>query len=60
MGCGLSSIIRQWYGKLPEQVRVKVINSGFQPLIDGLSSIEVDNVLIQALAEKWWDTTHTF
>lgn len=36
------------------------MNTGLQPLIDGLSRVEVDSALIQTLTEKWWDTTHTF
>lgn len=58
-GCGLP-LIRDWYAELPNEVRLKIYNTGLKPLIEGFSSVEIDNALIQALAEKWWDTTHTF
>lgn len=29
-------------------------------LVDGINRSEIDVPLIQALASKWWDTTHTF
>lgn len=49
-----------WYNELPRPVLQKLQLTGFQPLIDGLSNTKPDIALINCLAEKWWDTTHTF
>ncbi|PON60694.1 Aminotransferase-like mobile domain containing protein [Parasponia andersonii] len=58
--CEDSVIIRQWYEELPSSVRDIVDHSGFKHVIDALSPSRPDSGLLQSLAERWWDTTHTF
>jgi len=33
---------------------------GFATLMHLLPESSTDSVLVQTLAERWWDTTHTF
>ncbi|XP_062085292.1 protein MAINTENANCE OF MERISTEMS-like [Humulus lupulus] len=46
--------------ELTTAVRERVRVTGLQPLVDGLNRADMDVPLMQALAKKWWDTTHTF
>ncbi|PON93795.1 Aminotransferase-like mobile domain containing protein [Trema orientale] len=59
-GCGNPGMILKWYDELPKPIKDKVHRTGFKHFIDGLSISQVQSALIQCLAEKWWNTTHTF
>ncbi|PON32401.1 Aminotransferase-like mobile domain containing protein [Trema orientale] len=52
--------IINWYNELPLPVRNKVDAAEFRPLLSTQPITNLDGSLIQALAEKWWDTTHSF
>ena len=53
-------MVKIWYEKLNDAARDKINKAGFEHLISGLSIYGVEKGLIQSLAERWWDTTHTF
>ncbi|KAK9912284.1 hypothetical protein M0R45_036154 [Rubus argutus] len=46
--CGSNCICGHWYNNLPELVKDRISHAGR------------DRQLVIALAERWWDTTHTF
>lgn len=59
-GFGNHDLITYWYKHLPRNVRERVDSTVFSGFIDHLHSNKTNTMLLQALAEKWWDTTHTF
>ncbi|BBG99152.1 hypothetical protein Prudu_008748 [Prunus dulcis] len=61
-GCGNNDICATWYNKaMHDTVKAKVKESGFLPFLSILGhGKKGDRPLLVALAERWWDTTHTF
>ncbi|KAI5324152.1 hypothetical protein L3X38_033225 [Prunus dulcis] len=61
-GCGNNDICATWYNKaMHDAVKAKVKESGFLPFLSILGhGKKGDKPLLVALAERWWDTTHTF
>ncbi|KAI5315540.1 hypothetical protein L3X38_044716 [Prunus dulcis] len=61
-GCGNNDICATWYNKaMHDTVKAKVQESGFLPFLSILGhGKKGDRPLLVALAERWWDTTHTF
>ncbi|KAI5328249.1 hypothetical protein L3X38_027646 [Prunus dulcis] len=60
-GCGNNDICATWYNKaMHDTVKGKVKDSGFLPFLSILGhGKKGDRPLLVALAERWWDTTHT-
>ncbi|KAI5338688.1 hypothetical protein L3X38_017960 [Prunus dulcis] len=61
-GCGNNDICATWYNKaMHDTVKAKVKESGFLPFLSILGhGKKGERPLLVALAERWWDTTHTF
>ncbi|XP_034208140.1 protein MAINTENANCE OF MERISTEMS-like [Prunus dulcis] len=61
-GCGNNDICATWYNKaMHDTVKAKVKESGILPFLSILGhGKKGDRPLLVALAERWWDTTHTF
>ena len=59
-GCGEVGLVKKWYTELAPQVREIVDGCIFKQLLENITMREVENGLIQSMAERWWDTTHTF
>lgn len=57
---GSASHISTWYQTLMAKTRELVNASGYGPLICLLPAGAANNILVQALPKRWWDTTHTF
>ena len=49
-----------WYRALTKDTKALVSVAGFKPVMCLLSESFVSSILGQALAKRWWDTTHTF
>ncbi|XP_043693041.1 protein MAINTENANCE OF MERISTEMS-like [Telopea speciosissima] len=56
---GSRSTVLSWYGQLCGAVRQWVVEAGFEDLAL-LQTRSFDMSLAQALAERWWPTTHTY
>ncbi|XP_034229374.1 protein MAINTENANCE OF MERISTEMS-like [Prunus dulcis] len=61
-GCGNNTLCGLWYRhELPPRVKEKVDSVGFSNFAILLGTKgRRDKHLLMALAERWWDTTHTF
>ncbi|CAL9028803.1 unnamed protein product [Prunus brigantina] len=61
-GCGNNDTCATWYNTaMHDTVKAKVKQAGFLPFLSILGhGKKGDMPLIVALAERWWDTTHTF
>ncbi|KAI5344927.1 hypothetical protein L3X38_012804 [Prunus dulcis] len=61
-GCGNNEKCALWYNTaMHEMVKAKVQEAGFLPFLSILGhGKKGDRPLLVALAERWWDTTHTF
>ena len=61
-GCGNNTLCGLWYQhELPSRVKDKVASVGFSDFAFLLGTKgRRDKHLLMALAERWWDTTHTF
>jgi hypothetical protein len=60
-GGGSNRICGHWYNQLPEPVKDRIAHAGFGEFVKCLViNGRRDRQLIIALAERWWDTTHTF
>ena len=59
-GRGSTSQVLLWYSVLNEKTHGYVHAAGFKPIIHLMPERSTSVVLVQTLAEKWWDTTHTF
>ena len=59
---GSPSSVRRWYEVLPPAAKARVAETGFEPFILTISarSKKHDKKGLQALVERWMDTTHTF
>ena len=49
-----------WYRVLPIKTKAYIRVAGFKLIIRLLLEQSASAILVQTLAEKWWDTTHTF
>ena len=59
-GRGSTSRVLVWYNILTEETRGHIQATGFEPFICLMPKRSASAVLVQTLAERWWDTTHTF
>ena len=59
-GSGSTSRVLVWYNILTEETRGHIQATGFEPIICLMPKRSASAVLAQTLAERWWDTTHTF
>ena len=49
-----------WYRVLTTETRAHIRVAGFEPIICLLLERPSSAILVQSLAKRWWDTTHTF
>ena len=49
-----------WYRVLTIETRAYIHAADFKPIIQLLMERSASAILVQTLAERWWDTTHTF
>lgn len=49
-----------WYRALTKDTKALVSMAVFKPVMCLLSESSASGILVQALAKRWWDTTHTF
>ena len=59
-GKGSTSWVLVWYNILIEETRGHIYATGFEHIICLMPERSTSVVLAQALAKRWWDTTHTF
>ena len=52
--------ISSWYRALADDAKTLVHETGFEPILCLLPESSTNAILVQTLAERWWDTTHTF
>ncbi|KAL7249858.1 hypothetical protein ACSBR1_011940 [Camellia fascicularis] len=58
-GYGATSV-RDWYLELPAGVRYIIDEAGFGLFCTGLLCHIANQPLLEALVERWWDTTNSF
>ena len=49
-----------WYRVLTTETRAYIYAMGFEPIIHLLPERSFSAILVQSLAKRLWDTTHTF
>ena len=49
-----------WYRILTKETKGHIRATGFEPIICLVPERSASAILVQTLAERWWDTTHTF
>ena len=49
-----------WCRALTKETKGHIRVAGFEPIIHLLPKRSASAILVQTLAERWWDTTHTF
>ena len=49
-----------WYEELAEVTKAPIRAAGFEPIVHLLLERSANAILMQSLAERWWDTTPTF
>ena len=59
-GRGSTNKVAKWYGKLADAMKAHIHVVSFEPIIRLLLERSASAILVQCLAERWWDTTHTF
>lgn len=47
-----------WYDRLLPKTRQLVQDVGFKVFVTYLSEAMANGILVQALTERWWDTTY--
>jgi len=52
--------VAAWYRVLTIETKAYIRVAGFEPIIHLLLERSASAILVQSLAERWWDTTHTF
>ena len=57
---GSASQLFERYWSLMAETKALVNAAGFGPLLRLILKSSASSVLVQALAKRWWDTTHTF
>ena len=60
MSRGSASHLFAWYRALTKDIKALVSAVGFEPIMRLLLESSTNGILVQALADSWWDTTHTF
>ena len=60
MSKGSASHLFAWYRALKKDTKALVSAVGFEPIMCLLLESFAINILVQVLADSWWDTTHTF
>ena len=59
-GRGSTNHIASWYKAITDNMRALVRAMGFEPILCLLLESHASTILVQSLAERWWETTHTF
>ena len=57
---GSVSHIFVWYWALTKDTKTLVCVAGFEPIMCLLLESSTNGILVQVLADRWLDTTHTF
>ena len=57
---GSTSRVLVWYNILTKENQGHICAAGFEPVIRLMPERSASVVLVQTLANRWWDTTHTF
>lgn len=57
---GSASHLFAWYRALTKDTKALVSAVGFKPIMCLFLESSTSNILVQTLADIWWDTTHTF
>ena len=60
MSRGSASHLFAWYRALKKDTKALVSAVGFEPIMCLLLESFASDILVQVLADSWWDTTHTF
>ena len=60
LGRGSIGRISSWYRALTDDTKALVHEVGFKLMHHILSKSFASAILVQALAERWWDITHAF
>ena len=50
----------KWYKDLAEVSKAHIRAAGFKPIVLLLPERSESAILVQSLAKRWWDNTHTF
>lgn len=50
----------EWYGAFTVKTKAHIRAVGFEPIIHLLLKRFASTILVQYLAERWWDSTYTF
>ena len=59
-GEGNTNCMAEWYRDLAEETKAHICAAGFKPIVCLLPERLASTILVQSLAERWWDTTYTF
>ena len=57
---GSTSRVLVWYSVLTEETRGHIYAASFELIVHLMPKRSTSAVLAQTLAERWWDTIHTF
>ena len=57
---GSTNHVASWYQVLTKETKGHIHVAGFEPIIRSLPDTSASAILVQCLAERWWNTTHTF
>lgn len=60
LGRGSSNSVAAWYRVLIAVTWAYIRVASFKPIIRLLSERSTSAILVQSLAERWWDSTYTF
>ena len=60
LGRGSTSHVFSWYRALADDTKALVCTADFKPILHLLPKSHASGILVQSLAERWWDTTQTF
>ena len=59
-GLGDHILCARWYSDLGDEVKKNINRAGFGEFVKIIGVAHPDKMLLHALSERWWDTTHTF
>ena len=59
-GRGSTNLIASWYKAITDNTWALVRAASFEPILRLLLKSRASTILVQSLAERWWETTHTF
>ena len=57
---GSTNHVAEWYRAFTVEIGAYIHVAGFKPIICLLLERSASPILVQSLAKRWWDTTHTF